>query len=60
MLVKLTQPYLIHERGSIVDYPKNVAEALIQSHRAVAHVEPSAKKLSNAPRNKAFYTSERK
>lgn len=51
MLVKLTQPYLQHERGSIVDYPKGVADALIQSHRAVPHVE--GKRIVTPPRNKA-------
>lgn len=61
MLIKLLHPYLNKERGDIVEYPKGVADALIQSRKAVMVDErPSVKKISTAPRNKAVAITERK
>lgn len=61
MRIRLLHPYLNRERGDVVEYPTGVADALIQSHRAVAVVdepEPQqTKRIASPPRNKAMKVS---
>lgn len=57
MRIRLLHPYLNKERGDVVDYPTGVADALIQSHRAVLvadEAEPHTKRITAPPRNKAM------